>query len=127
MSLSDNPVSAFVRNLAAEFGTSDPYVRDLVVLDAALRDQIAHPRDLERRYPLEALIIRNELASGRVTTPLELGLLKSRAAELALRMLIEPRSGRGRSPASVLNRPASKPTRLVPAEPLGIELEEVSP
>jgi hypothetical protein len=63
-----------------------------VILDAALRGQPVHPHDLERRYPLEALIIRNELASGQPTTPLELVLLKSRAAALVLRLFREPQA-----------------------------------
>jgi hypothetical protein len=86
MSRSDSPESPFVRNLVAEFGKSNStYVQDLVSLDAALRDHSAHPHEFERRYPLEALLIRNELASGRPTTPLELRLLKSRAAALTVR------------------------------------------
>jgi hypothetical protein len=128
MSISDNPESPFVCHLVDEFGTSNSsYVRDLVVLEAALREETSPPHDMERRYPLEALIIRNELSSGRATTRLELNLLRSRAAALALRMLIEPRSPRRGSPASGLNGPASERIPLVHADPLGSELEEISP
>ena len=56
MSLNDSPESPFVRSLVDEFDILNcSYVRDYVVLDAALRGLTAHPHDFERRYPLETV------------------------------------------------------------------------
>jgi hypothetical protein len=94
MSLSNTPPETpFVRDLVARLGHSNSaYVRDLIALERAIRDHTEHVHDLERRHLLEALVIRSELAVGRATTRFELRLLRSRAAELAPRMLHGRRS-----------------------------------
>jgi hypothetical protein len=116
MLISGGAETPFVRNLVAKFGTSSSYVRDLVALEAALR-QGAHEHGLERRYPLEALIIRNELASGRATTPWELSLLKLRAAEFSARTALDRRPRRPNLHITDIRRGAWAPPPPRPMTP----------
>jgi hypothetical protein len=112
VSISDNPKSPFVRQLVDEFGNS-AYTRDMVALESALREQAAPPHDLERRYPLESLLIRHEILAGRATTHWELSLLKPRAAELAARAILERRP---RHLISKLHDPSPSPLERDPKE-----------
>jgi hypothetical protein len=121
MLISGGAETPFVRNLVAKFGTSSSYVRDLVALEAALREG-AHEPGLERRYPLEALIIRNELASGRATTRGELSLLETRAAEFSARTALDRRPRRPNLHITDIRRgawapPPPRPVTLRPPAP----------
>jgi hypothetical protein len=117
MPISGGAETPFVRNLVEKFATSSPYVRDLVALEAALRE-CAHEHGLERRYPLEALVIRNELAAGRATTRWELSLLETRAAENSARTALARRPRRPNLHITDIRRGAwAPPSRPITPRP----------
>jgi hypothetical protein len=78
----------FVRDIVARYGKRDRYVADLVMLEATLRQPSAGRRtDLVAKYPLETLVIRNELATGRAITVAELTYVRQAAEWLDVKRL----------------------------------------
>jgi hypothetical protein len=79
---------ASVRDIVARYGTRDRYVADLVMLEATLRQPSPGRRaDLVAKYPLEKLVILNELATGYAITRAELTFVRREAGRLEMQRL----------------------------------------
>jgi hypothetical protein len=79
--MSDNELAhtPFIRDIIARYGEKDYYVRDLVLLEATLRQPRGKRADLAAKCPLERLVILSELVTGHAITPEEVTLLRRAA------------------------------------------------